>query len=46
MFKTLVTVVALASFAVAQTITLQAESGKLSGVDVGTSVAGYTGMQI
>jgi mannan endo-1,4-beta-mannosidase len=45
MFKILVTVAALAGFAAAQTITLQAESGKLSGVNVGASVAGYTGIQ-
>ena len=39
----LVGVVAGASSAVAQTVTYQAESATLSGVTVGTSVAGYSG---
>ncbi|KAF1913450.1 mannan endo-1,4-beta-mannosidase-like protein [Ampelomyces quisqualis] len=43
MFKTVLVLAALAGFAATQTITLQAESGRLSGVDIGTSVAGYTG---
>ena len=36
-------IAALAGFAAAQTVTLQAESATLSGVTVATAVAGYTG---
>jgi mannan endo-1,4-beta-mannosidase len=43
MFRAVLTIAALAGFAAAQTVTLQAEAAGLSGVTVGSSVTGYTG---
>ncbi|CAO2652836.1 Nn.00g022470.m01.CDS01 [Neocucurbitaria sp. VM-36] len=43
MFKAGIVIAALFGFATSQNTTLQAESATLSGVTVGTSVAGYTG---